>query len=72
MTPAYQMIVDQKIKANVVITITDGYIESTLDGDLPKVPFIFLVTQSDENLAVDVSTYKRMKKHTLKIDGKGR
>ncbi len=72
MTPAYQMIVDDKIKCNVVITITDGYIESTLDGDLPRVPFIFLVTQSDDNLAVDVSSYKRMKKHTLKIEGKGR
>jgi len=72
MSKSFEMIVTDKIPCNVVINITDGYIESTLDGPLPKVPFIFLVTQDKDNLAIDVNSYKRMKSHTLKIDGKGR
>ena len=70
MSPAYKMIVENKIRCDAVITITDGFIEHTLDDKIPKVPFIFLVTRDKENLALDVSANPRMKSHTLEIDKK--
>ena len=70
MSPAYKMIVESKIRCDAVITITDGFIEHTLDDKIPKVPFIFLVTRNKENLALDISANPRMKSHTLEIDQK--
>ena len=70
MSPAYKMIVENKIRCDAVITITDGFIEQTLDDKIPKVPFIFLVTRNKENLALDISANPRMKSHTLEIDQK--
>ena len=68
MSPGIELIKEQKIKCDAILCITDGFIESTFDIELPRVPFIFLVTQDDNNLAIDVNEYKRMKKHTLKIN----
>jgi len=70
MTPGIEMIKEQKLKCDCILCITDGYIESTFDIDLPRVPFIFLVTQDADNLSIDVGSYPRMKKHTLKIGDK--
>ena len=68
--PAVEMAVEKKIRFDAVVMITDGYIESTWDGNIPRVPFIWLVTQDAENLSLDIDSYPRMKKHTLKIDEK--
>ena len=68
--PAVEMAVEQKIRFDACVMITDGYIESTWDGAIPKVPFIWLVTQNADNLSLDVDSYPRMKKHTLKIGDK--
>jgi len=70
--PAVKFAMENKVKFNAIIMITDGYVESVWDGRIPKVPFIWLVTVNKDNLALDISSYSRMKKYTLKIDQKGR
>ena len=71
MSPALTKIVEDKIRCDVIVNITDGYIESNFDAveRMPRVPYIFLVTQDKDNLAIDVTQYNRMKAHTLKIEG---
>lgn len=68
--PALKMAMDEKIRFDVVVMITDGGIESTWDDKIPRVPFIWLVTQNKSNLSMDISTYPRMKAYTLEIDKK--
>lgn len=68
--PAIEYAMEKKVRFDAVVMVTDGYIESTWDGPIPKVPFIWLVTQDKDNLSLDVDSYPRMKSHTLKIENK--
>ena len=68
--PAVEFAIKEKVKFNAVVCITDGGCESSWDGVIPRVPFIWLVTQNKENLALDVNSYSRMKAYTLKMDKK--
>lgn len=68
--PAIAYAMEHNIRFDCVVIVTDGYCESTWDGQIPKVPFIWLVTQNKNNLALDISSYPRMKSHTLELDKK--
>ena len=68
--PAVKYAMDNNIRFDACVMITDGYIEATWDDAIPRVPFIWLVTQNADNLSLDVDSYPRMKKHTLTIDKK--
>jgi predicted metal-dependent peptidase len=68
--PAVKYAMDNKIRFDAVVMVTDGYIESTWDDSIPRVPFIWLVTQDANNLSLDINSYPRMKKYTLEIDNK--
>jgi predicted metal-dependent peptidase len=68
--PAIEYVMKNKIRFDAVVLVTDGYIETTWDSKIPRVPFIWLVTQDKNNLALDISTYPRMKSHTLIIEKK--
>ena len=68
--PAVEFAMKNKVRFDAVVMVTDGYIESTWDGRIPRVPFIWLVTQDAKNLALDIGSYPRMKAYTLKIDKK--
>lgn len=69
--PAVEYAMKNKVRFDAVVMVTDGYIESTWDGVIPRVPFIWLVTQDAKKLSLDISSYPRMKAYTLKIDKKG-
>lgn len=68
--PAVEFAIKEKVKFNAVVVITDGGCESEFNGVIPRVPFIWLVTQDKERLALDVNSYPRMKAYTLKMDKK--
>ena len=68
--PAIEFAMKSKIRFDAVVIITDGYIESTWDGVIPKVPFIWLVTQDLSKLTMDINSYPRMKAYPLKIEKK--
>lgn len=68
--PAVKFAMEEKIRFDAVVMVTDGYIESTWDEAIPRVPFIWLVTQNKDNLSLDVTFYPRMKSYTLEIDKK--
>ncbi len=70
MYPAIEFAMEKKIRFDAIVFITDGYIESVWDGKIPRVPFIWLVTNDKTNLALNISSYPRMKSYTLKIDQK--
>jgi len=67
--PAIEFANKEKIRFDACVLITDGWIENEWPQDeIPKVPFIWLVTGDENNLSLDIGNYKRMKKHTLKIE----
>ena len=68
--PAIEYAMKQKVRFDAVVMITDGYIENTWDGVVPRVPFIWLVTKDAKNLSLDIGSYPRMKAYTLQIDEK--
>lgn len=69
--PAIKFAMENKVRFDAVVMVTDGYIESTWDDTIPRVPFIWLVTQNKDNLSLDISSYSRMKSYTLDINKKG-
>jgi|SaaInlStandDraft_4_1057021.scaffolds.fasta_scaffold18190_2 predicted metal-dependent peptidase len=68
--PAVEFAMENKVRFDAIVMVTDGYIEQNWDGKIPKVPFIWLVTQDKENLSLDIGSYSRMKAYTLEIDKK--
>jgi len=70
MYPAVEYATKNKIRFDAIVLITDGYVERFFEGQVPKVPFIWLVTRDVKNLAFDMSPYKMMKAHTLEIEKK--
>lgn len=70
MYPAIDFAMKNNVRFDAIVIITDGYVEQTWDSTVPKVPIIWLVTQDAKNLSFDISSYSRMKKHTLKIEKK--
>lgn len=68
--PAVEMAMEQKLRFDCVVMITDGYMENVWDGTIPKVPFIWLISEDKSNLSLDIASYHRMRAHTLKIDTK--
>jgi predicted metal-dependent peptidase len=70
MYPAIEFAAKNNVRFDAIVLITDGYVEQSFDGQIPRVPFIWLVTQDVKNLAFDITPYKKMKAHTLKIEKK--
>lgn len=70
MYPAVEYATKNNIRFDAIVLITDGYCERSFDGQVPRVPFIWLVTRDVKNLAFDMSPYKMMKAHTLEIEKK--